>query len=375
MRAFVGEFTCTKLERVISGPGSVDRLGDELDRRGLSRAIIVTGKTLGASTLVQRLTKALGGRCDIVFNEARQHVPAGSVRALIQQAQLRETQCLISFGGGSPIDTAKAAVHALLEPGVDRVIHIAVPTTLSAGEYSAIAGVTDEGTRVKHAVSDPRIAARTVFTDPLMTVETPDWLWIATGMRSLDHAIESSYSVRHHPVSTALGTGAITALVEHLPGSVRREDPDWLDHRAHCQLAAWPAIFGMQNAGFGLSHALGHQIGPRWNVPHGITSCVTLPHTMRFMAEIAADRFGPIAAGLGIPFDAAAPRHAALACADRIERFIAGFNMPMRLRDTGVPETELGDVANIVHGAMERAGVADRPISREEIRGVLQRAY
>jgi alcohol dehydrogenase len=375
MRAFVGEFTLTKLERVISGPGSTDGIGDEMARRGLSRAIVVTGKTLGASTLVQRLMKALGSRGALVYPGAQQHVPAGTVRALVHEAQRAKADCLISFGGGSPIDTAKAALHALLAPDAADVVHMAVPTTLSAGEYTAAAGVTDESTHAKSGVADPRIAARTVYTDPLMTAETPDWLWVATGMRALDHAIESAYSPRHHPVGTALGTGAIAALVEHLPASIRRDDPDWLDHRAHCQLAAWPAIFGMQNAGFGLSHALGHQIGPRWNVAHGVTSCMILPHAMRFMAGIAPGRFGPIALGLGIPFDRSNPTAAALACAERIAVFIAQFGLPMRLRDAGVPENGLAEVADIVHGHMERARIVDRPISREELRVVLQHAY
>jgi len=375
MRPFTGEFNLTKLERVVSGAGSIDSLGEELDRRSLARAIVVTGKTLGASMLLQRLTKALGPRCALVFTGARQHVPATTVREIVNEAERAEADCLISFGGGSPIDTTKAALHALLQPGVDRVIHIAVPTTLSGGEYSAVAGVTDESNRVKSGVADPRIAARTVVNDPHLTVETPDWLWAATGMRALDHAIESAYSVRHHPVSTALATGAMASLVEHLPPSLQRDDPGWLDHRAHCQLAAWPAIFGMQNAGFGLSHAFGHQIGPKWDVPHGVTSCIMLPHAMRFMAEIAPERFGPIAEGFGLPFDRAHARTSAVACADRTADFIARLKLPMRLRDVNVPEQGIDDVADIVHGAMERARVVDRPVTRDEIRGVVHQAY
>ena len=100
-------------------------------------------------------------------------------------------------------------------------------------------------------------------------------------------------------------------------------------------MAAWMCVFGVTNAGFGLSHALGHQIGPRWNVPHGMTSCITLPHAMRFMADLAPERFRPIAEGFGVPFDPAEPRRAALACADRAAAFIAQFDVPQRLRDVG----------------------------------------
>ena len=108
-------------------------------------------------------------------------------------------------------------------------------------------------------------------------------------------------------------------------------------HRGHCQFAAWYSIYGAMNTRFGLSHLLGHQIGPRWNVPHGVTSCITLPNAMRFMAGIAAQRFGPVAEGFGIPFDPENPKPAALACADRTEEFIAQFDVPKTLKEAGVP--------------------------------------
>jgi alcohol dehydrogenase len=140
-------------------------------------------------------------------------------------------------------------------------------------------------------------------------------------------------------------------------------------------MATWLCVFGMTNAGFGLSHAFGHQIGPRWNVPHGVTSCITLPHAMRFMADLAPDRFGPIAEAFHVAFDAANPRPAATACADRMAAFIAQFDLPSRLRDAHVPREELDDVIGTVHEAMSRAHVVDRPVSREELAAVLAAAY
>ena len=378
MKAFTGEFTLTRLERVISGAGRISILGDELARRGRARALVVTGRTLGASTLLDRLRDALGDRWAGVFSGVRQHVPSGSVRELI--ARVRETQadCLVSFGGGSPIDTTKAAIHGLLADApasADPIIHISVPTTLSAGEFTAVAGVTDEATLVKHGVGDPRVAARTVIQDPTVTVETPEWLWAATGIRALDHAIEAIYSMRHHPVSDALGSDGIRLLTAHLPASLNTTGDEQLAHRAHCQMATWLCVFGMTNAGFGLSHAFGHQIGPRWNVPHGVTSCITLPHAMRFMAELAPERFGPIARAYDIPFDASNPTPAALECANRTAAFIAQFDLPSRLRDANVPRDQLDAVIGTVHDAMARAQVVDRPVTRDDLASVLAAAY
>ena len=121
---------------------------------------------------------------------------------------------------------------------------------------------------------------------------------------------------------------AIKLLNDHLKPSLQTAGEDELYHRGQCQLAAWMSIFGALNTRFGISHALGHQIGPTWDVPHGFTSCITLPHAMRFMAEISPERFGPIAEGFGIRFDEKNPRLSAYECADRVAQFIRQFEVP-----------------------------------------------
>jgi len=373
MDALNFEFNLSRLERVISGPGKVAALGEETERRGLKRAIVVTGKTLGGSPLLEKITGALGLRCAGVFRGARQHVPRSTVVELQSEITRTGADCLVSFGGGSPIDTCKAASYGFLD--TREIVHIAIPTTLSAGEYTHAGGVTDEATRVKSGVSDPRLQARTIINDPELTLATPDWLWVATGMRALDHAIESSYAIRHHPLSDALATKAIALLVEHLEASIKTTGPERLAHRGYCQLAAWFSIFGSMNTRFGLSHLLGHQIGPRWDVPHGVTSCITLPHAMRFMAEIASARFGPIAEGFGVAFDPRNPKPGALACADRTAAFIARFDVPRTLQAAGVPRGEIGQITATVVHELERQGVVDRPVTQQEVLTLLETAY
>jgi alcohol dehydrogenase len=221
----------------------------------------------------------------------------------------------------------------------------------------------------------PWLQPRIIINDPLPTLETPAWLWAATGMRALDHAVESIYSVRHQPLNDLVAGRAIALLVEHLPASIRDGGDGQVAHRGHCQMAAWFSIFGAMNTGFGISHALGHQIGSRWNVPHGVTSCITLPHVMRFMAEIAPGRFGPIAQGFAVVFDPGNPRPAALECAEQAARFIAQFDVPHRLQDAGVPRAEIGAIAGTVLEEVERFHVVDRPVSIDEINTLLQAAY
>ncbi len=395
MQAPDGEFSFTRLEKVVFGPGRIAELGRELDRRGLRRAVVATGKSLGGSPLLEAVTSALGERCAGVFKGCSQHVPMQTVRELAAELVRLDADSVVSFGGGSPIDTAKVAVASVLngrdmtveageldlasafaaDQGRPALAHIAVPTTLSAGEYTPAGGATDEKTRIKRATVDPRLQPKVVFNDPELTGATPDWLWVATGMRALDHAIESAYSARRQPFVDALASKAIRLLTEHLDPSIRTRGADRIAHRGHCQIAAWCSLFGGFNTGLGVSHALGHQIGPMWDVPHGVTSCITLPHAMRFMASAAPERFAPIAEGLGLPFDAAAPRPAAMACADKVAAFIGRFDVPHTLREAGVGHNHLSRIAGAVHEEIDSFGAVGRPMRFEDVTALLEAAY
>jgi len=368
-----GEFNLSRLERVIYGPGKIAALKDEMERRGLKRAVIVTTDVVAKLPILNDVTGALGSRCASVFMGIVQHVPRGTVNELEKEIERVDADCLVSLGGGSPIDSSKVAIFGLLDRR--ELVHIAVPTTLSAAEYTHAGGVTDETTRVKSGVYDTRVLPRTVINDPALTLATPDWLWASTGIRALDHAIECSYAIRHQPISDALAAKSIALFVEHLHPSIATKGDEQLNHRGLCQFASWYSIFGAMNTRFGLSHLLGHQIGPRWNVPHGITSCITLPNAMRFMAGIAAQRFGPVAEGYKIPFDPSHPKPAALECAHRTEEFIAQFDVPKRLRDAGVPRDEIGEIVAPITHELEHNGVMDRPMTQQEVLALLEACY
>ncbi len=372
-QAPTGEFNLSRLERVIYGPGKIAALKDEMERRGLKRAVVVTTEVVAKLPILQQVTGALGSHCASVFSGIIQHVPRGTVNDLQKEIERVNADSLVSLGGGSPIDSAKVAIYGLLE--TRELIHIAVPTTLSAAEYTHAGGVTDESTRVKSGVYDTRVLPRTVIADPALTLSTPDWLWVSTGIRALDHAIECAYAIRHQPISDALAAKSIELFSEHLHPSITTKGDEQLEHRGHCQFASWYSIFGAMNTRFGLSHLLGHQIGPRWDVPHGITSCITLPNSMRFMAEIAAERFGPVAEGYGIPFDRSNPKPAALKCADRTEQFIAQFDVPKRLRDAGVPRDEIGSIVGPITHELAHMGVVDRPMTEQEVQALLEACY
>jgi alcohol dehydrogenase class IV len=391
MQAPEGEFRFTRLENVAYGPGKLMAIAWELDRRGLKRALVITGKTLGASPLIERVKDAVGDRLAGVCNGIQQHVPSKTVAAAVEEAKRVRADCLISFGGGSPIDAAKLVAMAIMTgDAAPRAINFrhaetivvgpqlpnfAIPTTLSAGEFTGGAGMTDETTRQKGGRFDDRLQPLAVILDPALTLPTPDWLWASTGVKALDHAVEGAYSARRQLICDTLSARAIKVLRKHLLPSFKGLGHEQVAHRGMCQLGAWMSIFGMLNTRLGISHALGHQIGARWDVPHGVTSCITVPHVMRFMAQAAPQRFEAIAEGFEVPFDAADPRPAAIQCAERAAEFIRELGVPTRLGEAGVPRSELAQIIEPVLAEINGARTLEQPVTAQQMTALLEAAY
>ena len=357
-----GEYTFLPQERVIYGIGSLARLAAEADRLGCRRAWVITGRTLATEThLIRRVEAILGARHAGTFAGIRQHAPESGIVEAARLARASQADLLVSVGGGSPIDAAKAVARALAPvrgkrglAGTDGAfpLHIAIPTTLSAAEFSHLAGFTDEATKTKTGFADPRATPRVVILDPEMTLATPLWLWLASGIRALDHAVETLYSPGYHPVNDVLALQAIRGLFEFLPRS--KAEPDNLDARQQCQLAAWMSYFGPAsvNAAAGLSHTLGKRIGATYDVPHGVTSCIILAHVIRYKSRSDEDaaRLAPMARALDQVSPGASSREAALAAANAVAGLVQQLELPSRLRDVNVPESALESVARTAVG-------------------------
>jgi len=355
-------------QRVLSGRGSLQTLGTELESLGKTRALVLTGNTLATKTaLVEQLEALLGNRHAGTFSGCKQHVPASTVDTAVEHARETGADVLIAFGGGSPIDTTKIVAHRMLgdRPRED-MPQIAIPTTLSAGEFTAIGGITDEAKRIKRGVRDQRILPTLVIHDPEVTVDTPPELWASTGIKALDHAIEALWSPRAHPVTDTLALEAIRKLSTHLRASI---DPGNLKAREECQLAAWMSIFGVSNVGMRLSHPLGHQIGARWNVPHGITSCIVLPEVMRYLAYSTADAQDRIA-------DAMTIESAAGSAPDKVRALIDSLHVPTRLSQVGAYRDELPLVAQAVEHELTASKSPDADtVTQKVILDILEKVW
>lgn len=223
------------------------------------------------------------------FYEVGQHSPIAGIRRGIEIFRQHSCDGIVSVGGGSPIDASKAVLYNLQrENGGPTLPHIAIPTTLSAAEYSIGAGFTDDNGQ-KVAVSSPSLAPAGIILDAELTLATPESLWLSTGIRALDHAVESLYRPLVPLPVKVLCYAALADLFTYLPQS--KANPQAIDIRQKLQLASWMSLWPLKLETYsplGLSHALGHKLGARYGIPHGITSCLTLAPTIALKAEIAS---------------------------------------------------------------------------------------
>ena len=323
----IGTHTFLPTERVHFGVGSLGNLADEA--RPKSRAFVITGKTLNEKTdLVRRVEELLGGKHAGTFAGISQHTPGGAVEEAAGLAEMAGADLLVSVGGGSVIDGTKAIARQLGYPA-----QVAVPTTLSAAEWAHRVGVTDEATNKKSGFADPKTVPPVVILDPETTVHTPEKLWLSTGVRALDHAVEGFLYGGPHPITDVTGLEGAKKLLQYLPRC--KSDPEDLQTRLELQLAAWLSYFGPVNTPMGLSHELGRRLGASFGVPHGVTSCVTLAPSLEVArASIAKERWRRLAEALG-----GEP-------AERVAALVRDLGLPNRLRDVDVPEKEIESIAS-----------------------------
>ncbi len=293
------------------GAGSVQSLAGELERLGVKRVALVTTKSLLGATLPLQPQ---------VTATIAQHAPVAQIEEAINEARAAGVDGVVSFGGGSPIDAAK--VVALRVGGLP---HVAVPTTLSVAELAAGAGFTDE-TGTKAGLREPGLLPTAVVYDPEVTLATPMELWLSTGIRALDHAVEGFLADGEHPFNDVMALEAIRRLFDSLPRA--KSEPKNLDVRTENQIAAWFSFTLPAASASGLSHMMGKQIGARHGIPHGVTSCLLLPHVMRYLGRTTP-----------LPVSA-----------DAVQDLIAQLGMPQRIADYKIGEPELQEAASELAG-------------------------
>ena len=267
----MNEFNYLPIDRVIYGKNSISSINSQIERLKRKKALIVTGSSVSKSKFFASIVNTLGIDY-VVFSDITQHSPIEEIEHSIEAYRNNNCDVLISVGGGSVIDSSK-----LLRHYYDVSIpHLVIPTTLSASEFSHIAGYTFDS--VKNGVRDKAITPSIIFIDPDAARETPDKLWRSTGIRSLDHAIETMFSNRESEIAGIMAVKAIEKLFNNLQG---KDD----ENRLECFKAAWYSYFDVFDSKMGISHNVGKVIGAKWEIPHGVTSCMTLPLALKYYSR------------------------------------------------------------------------------------------
>jgi maleylacetate reductase len=355
-----GTFVFSNLARMVYGRPAADCARAEADRMDARRIFLMASRTMNRTTdEVQKMRAALGDRFAGLFDAMPSHTPRDAVIEAANAARAADADLVITFGGGSLTDGGKM-VRLCLEHGVDRaegldafrartmgsgtkaasygalrIQQIAVPTTLSAGEFTAGAGCTDTRRNVKEGYRHPSMAPSVVVLDPAPTMHAPLEVFLSTGIRALDHAVEAFCSGKSNPASDGIFLHAIRLLASGLPRV--KSDPGDLDARLECQLAMWVAMSGRQ-AGqpMGASHAIGHVLGGTCGVAHGVTSCLMLPHVMRYNRSVNAGLQARVSQAMGREGEDAG---------DVIADFVARLGLPGRLSEVGVTREHFMTIA------------------------------
>ncbi|MCH8989615.1 MAG: iron-containing alcohol dehydrogenase [Chloroflexi bacterium] len=393
-----GEFNPAVPTRIVFGQGKIDSLRDEVRDLGGKRVLVLSGRTVAEKTnSVRRIADGLGDMSAGVYSGLTQRAPLSSAVEAANMALANGVDTLVGVGG-STISDASRMIAVLMAEGITTVerlrklgeeqdmmltpdldgktlpLQVSIPTTLSAGEFNMGGGnVLDDQAGHKIRVRHPRLYADLIVLDSVMTEGTPDWLWLSTGVKAMDHCIERLYCSGNQPAIDAPILAAAETLFHHLPKS-RESDGD-SEARLQCLVAAWMSMMGAPNFATGLSHAIGHIIGVHYSVGHGYTSCVTQPYVMEFNRPVSAHKQALLARSAGLDTRGMSDEAAAEAAARAVDDFILGMGMPHRIRELEIPEADLPKIAELV---LTDGGCRSNPIpitTTEQVMEVLKAAF
>jgi alcohol dehydrogenase class IV len=294
-----------------------------------------------------------------VFTEIEMHAPLPVLERGALAARNAGADCIVSVGGGSAIDSGKGIAlidtvgpeyrsFALTAGSSNkcpelRLAHVAVPTTTGSGsEVAPTCGLRDPQTARKVIFRDSRLIPSAAILDPQLAMETPAVLTAASGMTAVARCIESLYSGRRNPIHGGIALYALRMLIASLPRSI--EVPHDVAARSRCLTAASMSAIAA-NANVSAVHAIGHILGGRYGLQHGIAHAILLPPTMRLMLPTTGAVQIAVLEALGRSSSGIGEDEAGLRAADILAEFVAALPLSARLRDVGVPEADIPALA------------------------------
>ncbi len=380
-------------KRMILGEGSMGALSALLDELGASRALVLCGKTVASGSLLEQTRAALGEHYCGVFDGVSAHTPSTMLADALAMVRATKADAVVTVGGGSAIDSGKGLKLASMGTGAldpyfvrhgpdgamlqqrlpkPSIVHVAVPTTSgSASEVLPTAGIRDVASRKKMLFWDDTLIPEGVILDPAMTVQTGAFLSAASGMTAVARCIECLFSVNRNPLSDGLALHALRLLHRNLPIVVN--EPENLVARYECQVACSMSGVACINAMVSLVHALGHIVGGKFALQHGVSHAILLAPAMRRMLSVIGERqtlvLQALDGGTALDADAAGAK-----AADLIDELVCALPLQRRLRDLGLTEPELRDVAEQASHDYMMVNLP-RPIDVPEIEALLRAAW
>ncbi|WP_412460031.1 L-threonine dehydrogenase [Pseudomonas sp. SC11] len=354
---------------------------------GLRKALIVTDAGLAKAGVASRIASLLAER-DIdstIFDGAKPNPSIANVEAGLALLQRERCDCVISLGGGSPHDCAKGIAlcatnggHIRDYEGVDRSAKpqlplIAINTTAgTASEMTRFCIITDEARHVKMAIVDRNVTPMLSVNDPALMVGMPKGLTAATGMDALTHAVEAYVSTAATPITDACALKAVTLISDNLRQAVN--DGQDLQARENMAYAQFLAGMAFNNASLGYVHAMAHQLGGYYDLPHGVCNAVLLPHVQRFNAQVSAARLRDVAVAMGVKVCGMTEAQGADAAISAIEQLSVAVGIPAGLQELGAKREDVPVLAS--NALKDACGLTNpRSASQAEIEAIFAAAF
>ncbi len=352
------------------GDGALHGLGDLFRAIGVRRAMLVTTAGRSQSGEGAQVERAMGRVLASTFAGVISHVPTPTVQDALRQARRDGIDGVVSFGGGSCADTAKAVCFFSEQeqgtPGAsfaDRpaLPHVAIPTGYSGAELTGFFGMTDPNTRAKSGAGGPTVVPLAAFYDPGLTLSLPARISAETGMNALAHCVEAAWSPARTPEAEAVALAGMARIADALPRVV--DQPD--DRQARADMLSGSILAGrcLQNASMGVHHGLAQLVGGRTGIPHGLANALILEAAMRYNADAVPEAMAAMAHALGVD-DAA----------DAVGALVARLGLDTSLSEVGMTDEDLDAVARLSQSSPS-VRADPRPVSEQDARDLLESIF
>lgn len=371
----------------VMGAGSLDESMVAIRNYGFKKALIVTDAGLAKFGVASKIADLLGQQdiAAVVFDGAQPNPTTGNVEKGLELLRSSNCDFVVSLGGGSSHDCAKGIALVAANggkisdyEGVDRSAKPQMPlisintTAGTASEMTRFCIITDEARHVKMAIVDRNVTPLMSVNDPGLMVAKPKGLTAATGMDALTHAVEAYVSTAATPITDACALKAVELIAANLRNAVANgSDITARENMAYAQFLAGMAF---NNASLGYVHAMAHQLGGFYDLPHGVCNAILLPHVESFNASVCPDRLRDIAKYMGVNVQGLTAEEGAKAAIAAIRTLSKDINIPAGLTELGAKKEDVPTLA--INALKDACGLTNpRPADQKQIEDIFLAAF